>query len=95
MTAYVIYIREQTCDQEELDIYINAVGPVLEKFPMQFLAANGRLQVLEGSAPEAVTIAKFPTIDAAFAWYHSPDYQAVAQHRFKGACYRGLVVEGL
>jgi uncharacterized protein (DUF1330 family) len=30
-----------------------------------------------------------------FAWYHSPDYQAVAQHRFKGASYRGFVVEGL
>ena len=95
MTAYVIYICEQTYDQEELDIYVNSVGPVLEKFPMQFLAANGRLEVLEGPAPEAVTIAKFPTIDAAFAWYHSPDYQAVAQHRFKGASYRGLVVEGL
>lgn len=93
MTAYVIYIREQTYDQEELDIYVSSVGPVLEKFPMQFLAANGRLGVLEGPAPEAVTIAKFPTMDAAFAWYHSPDYQAVAQHRFKGASYRGFVVE--
>jgi uncharacterized protein (DUF1330 family) len=51
MTAYVIYIREQTYDQEELDIYVNSVGPVLEKFPMQFLAANGRLKVLEGPAP--------------------------------------------
>jgi uncharacterized protein (DUF1330 family) len=51
MTAYVIYIREQTYDQEELDIYVNSVGPVLEKFPMQFLAANGRLEVLEGQHP--------------------------------------------
>jgi len=41
-------------DQEELDIYVNSAGPVLEKFPMQFLAANGRLEVLEGPAPEAV-----------------------------------------
>lgn len=95
MTAYVIYIREQTYDQKELDIYTNSVGPVLEKFPMQFLAANGRLEVLEGPAPEAVAIAKFPTIDAALSWYRSPDYQAVAQHRFKGASYRGFVVEGL
>jgi uncharacterized protein (DUF1330 family) len=55
MVAYVIYIREQTFDQEELDIYVNSAGPVLEKFPMQFLAANGRLEVLEGPAPEAVT----------------------------------------
>jgi uncharacterized protein (DUF1330 family) len=95
MVAYVIYIREQTFDQEELDIYVNSAGPVLEKFPMQFLAANGRLEVLEGPVPEAVAIARFPTIDAAFAWYHSPDYQAVAQHRFNGASYRGFVVEGL
>jgi len=95
MTAYVIYIREQTYDQQELDIYANSAGAVLEKFPMQLLAANGRLEVLEGPVPEAVAIAKFPTIDAALAWYRSPDYQAVAQHRFKGASYRGFVVEGL
>ena len=95
MAAYVIYIREQTYDQEELDIYLRSVGSVLEKFPIQFLAANGRLEVLEGPAPEAVAIAEFPTIDAALAWYRSPDYQAVAQHRFKGASYRGVVVEGL
>jgi uncharacterized protein (DUF1330 family) len=95
MVAYVIYIREQTHDQKELNIYASSVGSVLEKFPMQVLAANGRLEVLEGPAPEAVTIAGFPTIDAALAWYRSPDYQAVAQHRFKGASYRGFVVEGL
>ena len=95
MTAYVIYIREQTYDQKELDIYTNSVGPVLETFPMQFIAASGRLEVLEGPAPEAVAIARFPTIDAALAWYRSPDYQVVAQHRFKGASYRGFVVEGL
>ena len=95
MTAYVIYIREQTYDQKELDIYVSSVGPVLEKVPMRFLAANGRLEVLEGPTPEAVAIAEFPTIDAALAWYRSPDYQAVAQHRSKGASYRGFVVEGL
>ncbi|MBA1145387.1 DUF1330 domain-containing protein [Mesorhizobium neociceri] len=95
MATYVIYIREQTHDQKELDIYANSVGTMLEKFPMQFLAANGRLEVLEGPAPEAVAIAKFPAIDAALAWYRSPDYQAVAQHRFKRASYRGFVVEGL
>lgn len=44
MTAYVIHIREQTYDRKELDIYANSAGPVLEKFPMQLLAANGRLK---------------------------------------------------
>ena len=95
MTAYVIYIRERTYDQKELDIYANFVGLVLEKFPMQVLAASGRLEVLEGPAPESVVIARFPTMDAALAWHHSPEYQAVAQHRLKGASYRGVVVEGL
>ena len=95
MAAYVIYIREQTYDQEEFDIYANSVGPVLEKFKMQVLAANGKVKVLEGPTLEAVAIVKFPTIESALAWYRSPDYQAVAQHRFKGASYRGFVVEGM
>ena len=32
---------------------------------------------------------------AARAWYDSPAYQEVAQHRFKGARYRAVLVEGV
>lgn len=93
MPAYVIYIREETHDQSELDTYSALVGPMLEKLPITILAARGRVETLEGPVPESVTVVEFASIDAAYAWYSSPEYQAAAQHRFNGATYRGLIVE--
>lgn len=50
-------------------------------------------QILEGHAPEGVVIVQFASIEAARAWHDSPAYQEVAQHRFKGARYRAVLVE--
>lgn len=95
MPAYVIFIREKTHDPAELEAYAKAAGPALEGVTFRPLAAYGRQEVLEGPAPEGVVIAEFPSFEAAKHWYASPAYQQAAQHRFKGATYRGLIVEGL
>ena len=95
MPAYVIFIRKRTLDQSELDAYARLARPSLEGLPIKFLAAYGRQDVLEGPSPEGVAIAEFPSMEEAKQWYESPAYQAAAQHRFKGATYRGLIVEGI
>ena len=95
MPAYVIFIRERTLDQSELDAYARAAPPSLEGWPIKFLAAYGRQDVLEGPEPEGVAIAEFPSLEDARRWYDSPAYQTAAQHRFRGATYRGLIVEGV
>jgi len=95
MPAYVIFIRERTLDQSEFDTYAKMAGPSLEGLPIKFLAAYGRQEVLEGPAPDGVAIAEFPSLEEAKQWYESPAYQAAARHRFKGATYRGLIVEGV
>ena len=94
MPAYVIFIRERTLDQSELGTYAKMPRPSLEGLPIKFLAAYGRQEVLEGPVPEGVAIAEFPSMEEAKQWYESPAYQMAAQHRFKGAIYRGLIVEG-
>ena len=95
MPAYVIFVRERTHNQAELDAYAAAVAPLIQGVPIRFLAAYGRQRVLEGPEPEGVAIAEFPTLEEAVAWYENPVYQAAAQHRFKAATYRGFIVEGL
>ncbi|NDZ18959.1 DUF1330 domain-containing protein [Variovorax sp. WS11] len=95
MTAYVIFIREQTHDQRELDIYSEKMGDMLAGLPVTVLSAYGRMEVFEGDAPEGVVLVSFPTLEQAKAWYHGDAYQAVVGHRHKGATYRGFVVEGL
>jgi uncharacterized protein (DUF1330 family) len=95
MPAYVIFIRERTTDKSELDAYAKLAPSSLEGLPVKFLAAYGRQEVLEGPVPEGVAIAEFPSMEEAKQWYESPAYQAAAKHRFKGATYRGLIVEGI
>jgi len=53
MAAYVIFIRERTLDQSELDIYAKLARPSLEGLPIKFLAAYGRQEVLEAPRPRA------------------------------------------
>ena len=95
MPAYVIFIRERTLDPSELEAYARAAPPSLAGWPIKFLAANGRQEVLEGPAPEGVAIAEFPSLEDAKQWYESPEYQKVAKHRHTGGIYRGLIVEGI
>jgi uncharacterized protein (DUF1330 family) len=44
---------------------------------------------------EGVVVAEFPSVEEARSWYDSPAYQEAAQHRFRGAVYRGVIVEGV
>ena len=85
MPAYAVFIRESTRDAAELATYSRKVGGALAGHPVTVLAAYGRHEVLEGPDVEGVVILEFPTLDAAKAWYDSPAYRAVREHRFRGA----------
>jgi uncharacterized protein (DUF1330 family) len=95
MAAYIVFIRDKTLDTSELEAYWQKAPATLDGRPIKVLAAYGRHVTLEGSDVEGVVIAEFPTLEDARAWYESPAYQDAAQHRFRGAVYRGLIVEGV
>ena len=95
MAAFMVFIREKTLDRPELEAYWAKIRATLEGHPIKILAAYGRHVTLEGPEVEGVVVAEFPTLEAARAWYDSPAYQEAAQHRFRGAIYRGLIVEGV
>jgi len=94
MTAYAVFIRESTRDPAELQTYSEKVGATLADHPISVLAAYGRQEVLEGPDVEGVVILEFPDFEAAQAWYDSPAYRAVREHRFRAAEYRAVIVEG-
>ncbi|MGI4791141.1 MAG: DUF1330 domain-containing protein [Janthinobacterium lividum] len=43
----------------------------------------------------AAYLLEFPSFDKAKVWCDSPAYRAAREHRFKGADYRVMIVEGL
>ena len=53
------------------------------------------MESLEGAPVEGVVILEFPTFAEARAWYDSDAYKAARKHRFLGADYRALIVEGV
>ena len=95
MPSYMVFIREKTLDRSELEVYWSKVSESIDGRPIKVLAAYGRQVTLEGPEVEGVVVAEFPSIEEARAWYDSPAYQEAAQHRFRGAVYRGLIVEGV
>lgn len=95
MATYVVFTREKTRDQSELDLYTPKAGASLAGHPIKVLAAYGRQEVLEGPPVEGVVIVEFPTFDEAKAWYDSPAYREAREHRFRGAEYRAVIVEGV
>ncbi|WP_275725465.1 DUF1330 domain-containing protein [Vibrio furnissii] len=94
MATFIVFTRESTQDQAALDTYMERVATTLAGHPIKILSSYGAMETLEGEAPEGVVIVEFPNQAAARAWYDSPAYQSVAQHRFQGAKYRAVMVDG-
>ncbi len=92
--AYIVFIKESTQDQKQLDRYGELVGQSFKDHGVKFLAAYGTHEVLEGPPLEGVVILEFLDIEVARAWYFGPAYQEAAAHRFSGATYRAVMVEG-
>ncbi|WP_405153903.1 DUF1330 domain-containing protein [Paenibacillus sp. FSL K6-0108] len=95
MPAYVIFIREQTNDPEELKVYSSKAPAVLDGHPVKPLAMYGTHEVIEGQQVEGAALLEFPSFEEAKAWYYSPAYQDAVKHRLKGGTYRGIIIEGI
>jgi uncharacterized protein (DUF1330 family) len=95
VAVYIVFIREKVRDRSEMDAYIPKFRASIEGHPVTTLARFGRQEVLEGPDVEGVGILSFPSFEAAKAWYDSSAYREARQHRFKGADYSAILVEGV
>jgi len=95
MSAYVVMIRERVTDEAELEAYRQLAPAARAGHAITPLAFYGKVDVLEGEPVAGVVIHQFASMEAAWAWYDSPAYQAALEHRLRGARYRVLIVEGV
>lgn len=95
MAVYIVFTREKTINNEELTTYANTVGSTLAGHPVTVLASYGEQIILEGQPSEGTVILEFPSKEEALAWYNSPTYQEVVKHRFNGAIYSAVLIEGV
>jgi uncharacterized protein (DUF1330 family) len=94
MPAFIVFIREKTRVPEELKTYSEMAQGSTAGHPVKVRAFYGPQETLEGPPSEGVVILEFPSVAEAKAWYESPAYGAARQHRFLGADYRVILLEG-
>ncbi|WP_085315969.1 DUF1330 domain-containing protein [Derxia lacustris] len=58
------------------------------------LVRGGRMEVLEGPAPQRMAILQFPSMPQARAWYDSPQYKRARNVRGDAAAFSMVIVEG-
>jgi len=80
MSAYLIANYKIT-NPEEYKPYVPAVMPTLEAHGVEVLVADNDTEVVEGTPSNVSVILRFPSKEAAYAWYNSPEYQAIIHHR--------------
>lgn len=78
-------------DAEAYGKYAALAGPAIAKHGGVFLARGGRYVQLEGKDRPRNVVARFPSLEAGVACYHSPEYQAALAHA-KGASERDLLL---
>ncbi|AXQ94247.1 DUF1330 domain-containing protein [Cereibacter azotoformans] len=78
-------------DAEAYGRYAKGAGPAIAAHGGVFLARGGRHVQLEGRDRSRNVVARFPSVEAAVACYHSAEYQAALDHA-RGASVRDLVV---
>ena len=85
MPAYLIG-QVMVHDSAEYNQYMAGFMDAFAPFGGRILVATEDAEVLEGEWPRARTVVlEFPSLAQAKSWYQSPKYQAIMQHRLRGA----------
>ena len=93
--AYVIVDMDVT-DPQKYEGYRALAGPAVEAGGGRYLVRGGQCEVLEGDRiPKRVVVLEFPDMDAARAWYHSPQYVEAIAAREGAATGSFIAVEGV
>lgn len=82
MPAYVTALVT-VANRQEILTYAEQVDATVAQHGGRFIVKGGPVaEVLEGDLrPHTVTILELPTLERAQAWYRSPEYRNVIQHR--------------
>ena len=95
MSVYII-ASIAVNDWEKYAKYQAGFLDIFARYKGEVLAVSDEPQIIEGEWPftRAVVI-RFPDADEARRWYESPEYQALAQHRWQASRASIISLEGL
>ncbi|AUH01919.1 DUF1330 domain-containing protein [Prodigiosinella confusarubida] len=83
-------------DPEGIKPYQAKVAETYVPYGGQPIVASGKVEVLEGKAPNSIiVILQFPSMEQAHAWHESPEYQAILGYRQAASESNAYLVEGI
>ena len=94
MPCYLILHGELT-DPGGYEEYKENAQALLDEHGARYLARGGRAAPVEGEWLPRFVVVEVPSYEAALAFYHSPEYQEVAEIRKRFSNAAVAIVEGL
>ncbi len=95
MSGYIIANLEVT-DPEGFAGYAGKAPATIAAHGGEYLARGGAAELMEGDLPVGrVVVIRFPSVEAARTWYHSPEYQALREIRLRAARGPLIITAGL
>ena len=83
-------------DSSAVEVYRTRAAASIARHGGRYLVRGGTIEVLEGQwTPRAIVIVEFANMDAARAWYHSPEYAAALEVRDEALTRKLILVEGV
>ena len=94
-SAYIIANVEVT-NPEQYEEYKKLSSIAMKAHGAEVCVRGGEVQVLEGDwSPKRLVVLKFPSLDAAKAFYETAEYRAARRAREGAAVMRMIAVEGV
>ncbi|MFX1538142.1 MAG: DUF1330 domain-containing protein [Promethearchaeota archaeon] len=82
-------------DFEEYKKYLEGTDAVLKKYKGDVLVVDENPVILEGEwFYSRVVIIRFPSVEAAEKWYHSPEYREIVRYRHNASKADAIIVKG-
>ena len=95
MVAYWV-ARAKVNNPDQYKKYAELVPGILPKFGGRFLARGGTITPLEGDwNPQRMVVLEFDNVEQARAWYDSPAYAPLREHRRAHNRFDMSLVDGL
>ena len=95
MSGYII-AHVQVTNPTQYEEYKKWSTLAMQAHHAEVCVRGGQVKVLEGDwAPERLVIMKFPSFEAAQAFYELPEYRQAREARAGAAIMRMVAVEGL
>jgi len=94
MSVYLI-AQIQIHDRVRYAAYVSGFMDIFTKHNGKLLSVDEAPETLEGEWPFTRTVLlAFPSMDDADAWYHSDEYQELAQHRYAASKANMVMIKG-